>query len=116
MAMALPVLAGCAAPAPPAPAGPVLAAPDARDLLQDKAHAFQAGVAAGERLQARRDAAALTAAHAALVAENASSCPTPATPVAPAKSPAPASLPPVSAAPAPTYAPGGPATPLAPAN
>jgi len=113
--MAALALAGCAAPVP-APAGPALVAPDTQDLLQVKTHAFQAGVAAGERLQARRDAAALTAARAALVAETAAaSCPTPSSPKA---MPATA-LPPATSAPGtvpPSYAPGGPAVPVSPAN
>jgi hypothetical protein len=117
MAMALLALAGCAAQAP-APPGPALVAPDAQDLLQDKAHAFQAGVAAGERLQARRDEAALTGARAALVAETtASSCPAAAPPTAAPPAPP---IPPVKSvpdtAPSPTYAPGGPAVAVAPAN
>jgi len=106
---------GCAATVP-APAGPTLVAPDTQDLLQDKAHAFQAGVAAGERLQARRDAAALTAARAALVAETAAYCP--AASAAAARPPA-APISPALAAPgtvSPSYALGGPAVPVAPAN
>ena len=102
-----------------------MVAPDTQDLLLDKAHAFQAGVVAGERLQAKRDAAGLAglgmggewASGAALVAETAASCPAPVQPAAP---PPAAPIPPVApvtgGVPAPSYAPGGPAVPVAPAN
>jgi len=116
MAMALLGLAGCAAPAP-APPGPALVAPDTQDLLLDKAHAFQAGVVAGERLQAKRDAAGLAAVRAALVAETAASCPAPVQPAAPPPAAPISPVAPVTGGvPAPSYAPGGPAVPVAPAN
>jgi hypothetical protein len=115
-------LAGCVAPPlPPArPETPFLA-PTSTDLLHIKADAYNAGVAAGERIQARRDRAALAAAAAQPACPTAMPAPAghPATPSATVPEPIPLPVP-VPAKPSPNpgtvYTPGGPAIPVVPAQ
>jgi hypothetical protein len=104
----------CAVP-PPAPVAPPRPGPDAATVLQIKTDAYNAGVIAGRRLQARRDAAALAAAKAAAAVgpvAAALAC-APAAPAAPAVEP-PVTTPVPGATPAPVYTPVGPAEPITP--
>ncbi len=113
------LLAGCTPPPAPVVAPP-RPAPDNATVLRIKEAAYDAGLEAGKRLQARRDAAELAAARAAL-----SNPPQPgqlaAGPQAPAKTdcPTPATIPPAplpNTTPAPVYVPAGPAVPVSRAD
>ncbi len=104
------LLSGCTPPPGPlvAPARP---APDDATILRIKTAAYDAGLEAGKRLQARHDAAQLAAAQAALAAAGTQA---PAKPdcAPPPKVPAPAP----HTNQAPVYVPAGPAVPVSRAD
>jgi len=99
------VLASCAAPPPP-----VAAAPSPQLLAQAEARGYAEGVAAGERIQARKDGGTV----AELAAKTAVVTPPPPAPV---PAPAAAVVSPAPAPPVPSgFATEGPATPLVSPN
>jgi hypothetical protein len=109
-------VAGCMPARPPPEPEPVAAG--SVDLMHSKVDAYNAGLAAGKRLQARRDAAALAAAKADCAAPVAAA---PAVPSPAAPNPVVANpVPPPAVIPAPVpnqaqvYTPGGPAVPVSP--
>jgi hypothetical protein len=109
-------LGGCIAPPQPAPPGPPVEGPNATDLLHSKVDAYNAGLAAGKRVQARRDQAAIAAAQAVVPP----ACPSPAAALPFPPTAKPVTPTPVPAKPVPSqaqvYTPGGPAIPVAPAQ
>ncbi len=119
------LVSACAMP-PPVPVAPPRPAPDAATVLEIKTDAYNAGLIAGRRLQARRDAAALAAAKTAasgpvapaaapVAAPAVPACAPVASPAPPAPAVAPPATPPVpGATPAPVYTPVGPAEPITP--